>query len=472
MARSLHDLERLFDVQVTGATCVAQDIDISEPVLIEGVRADRLELREVCIEGQFVLRDCFFDSVLLVNCLPTSVLFSNCHIARLAVRKLPLATNLAVTGGQYTSILLRGAGRIMATDTRCASAFTISGLRADVSVRRLSCGEFTVAEQLSTRSRPPQIEIEEMDARGSVRLRDLHVAALSLNQCHVSRHLFLQRLVVDGRVSVSRLQCSGSALLDGLTSAEPIQIADSILHGGLDARQLGRHKVGDLPVLIEIHRSELAKSVQLVADPPAGDVLFRDTTVTGQIHFPTVGIRYRVDAGTSIADIEVPSAPMYTFRQIRTFARDRFWEADAVSLAIVRRALLRRQRISESDICYYLQRNAESTRHRWIAMLFRRAVLGGIFGWGVRAWAPVRALIVGIALTALLLAAVGLPGGSPGSSATDALALSAALWLNVGTGAPQTLTTAGWSAVATLLTAGGLMLITTTIAMVIRRLTR
>ena len=95
----------------------------------------------------------------------------------------------------------------------------------------------------------------------------------------------------------------------------------------------------------------------------------------------------------------------------------------------------------------------------------------------MRARNPARVLAVGILLTGVVLDLAGAVR-APGESLTDwavvgkSFILALALWLNVGTGMPSELSTAGWSAIAVLLTAAGLLFTTLIVGIVIRKLVR
>jgi hypothetical protein len=95
----------------------------------------------------------------------------------------------------------------------------------------------------------------------------------------------------------------------------------------------------------------------------------------------------------------------------------------------------------------------------------------------VRARNPARVLAAGVLLTAVLLHLAGALR-APGQGLADAtlagksFVLALALWLNVGTGMPSELKTAGWSALAVSFTAAGMLFTTLIVGIVIRKLVR
>ena len=472
-ARSLTALAEVFGAELDGSSCVVRDVDIAEPVQLEGVRAGRLELHDVLVDSQLVLRGCFIDSLVISGCRAASILLVNCHISQLAVRKLAAAENLVISGGEYVYVAVHDVGAVSLLDARCSGTVTITGPRRDVRAIRLTCGDLTIAEQVSARSASAQITLAECEIVGSLRVRDLHVSVVSVRQCHLERHLFLQRLVVSEALLIDQVRCVLHATLDCVTvAADRAEIVGCAFGDGLDARRLARSEPGSGRFVLRMLQSGVSGSLRFTVDAEPGRVLLHDTTVAGRLDFPEATAECELAGSTVIADLELPGTPMRTVRDIRSFVQARFGSSRVLGLAALRQALASRQRMTESDLCYFLQRNAEADQQHRTARWLAKTVFGGVLGWGVRWWEPFRALLAGILLTGLVLFTrdarpVPLP-----VRLVDNLVLAAALWLNVGTGSPQLLTSPGWAAAATALTAAGLILITVLVGITIRRLIR
>jgi len=211
-------------------------------------------------------------------------------------------------------------------------------------------------------------------------------------------------------------------------------------------------------------------SVTLATQP--GEVVLRDTDVDGQVVLPEPAPLYRMTGTTTIARIDLPGAALRTTRRMDELAVRTFGETTAAVYRVMRSSFGTRQRLFEEDLCYFLQRTAESKElrppARWVALY----IYGAVFGWGVRILPPVRALASGIGLTAVALGLMAPPSVVPDGDPGSALTLAGALWLNVGTGLPSRLSSASWSAVAVALTSLGLLLLTVIVGITIRRLVR
>lgn len=164
-------------------------------------------------------------------------------------------------------------------------------------------------------------------------------------------------------------------------------------------------------------------------------------------------------------------------RQITLFLERSFTEVTAVALESVRSALVRRNRNREVDELYYLARQREATALPPLRRAIGWGILGGILGWGVRARNPARVLAVGVFLTGVVLHLAGAVrepsrGLLDVTVAGKSFVLALALWLNVGTGVPSELKSAGWSALAVSFTAAGMLFTTLIVGIVIRKLVR
>jgi hypothetical protein len=470
--RSLSELAAVFDMEFDESTRVIRDRELDEPLVIEGVHADRLELRTVIVDRQVVFRDCAIETLIIERCLSSSILLANCRITHLAVRKLPARQNVTITRGHYAGVEIHDVGEISVTDVECTGPITITAPRRDIHLERVGAGHLTIAEHISARSTATRMTLKEVEIVGNLQIRDLHVTGLVFAECSVGRHLLLQRLTVEDTVRMRRLRCMAYARMDCLTSSATVEIIDSRFNDGLDARQMAHRAGNGDQYLVKLVDSTVSRSLQFFVETTPVRILLQDTVIAGRLNFPDEVTQYVLVGATSISDLDVPSGPMRTTRAIRSFVRQRFGSDDPLGFSTLRAALTARHRIAEGDICYFMQRNAEATDNFWINRLAIRGILGGIFGWGVRWLQPLRTLIIGIVLTGLLLFARDSRSTPAVVRLIEDLVLSAALWFNVGTGSPQLLTTTTWAAVATALTAAGLVLITVLVGITIRRLVR
>lgn len=450
------------------ARVVAAYVD-DGPVLVEGVQADRLEFDDLEVQGAFVFRNCFVADLQVNRCGADGVLLIGCRVERLVVRNLARGTHLKISGGNFVRVAVHDAVDVSLDATECDSSLTVTGVRRSVSLDRVTAGSVTIAEQLDV-DRGAEILVAGTRVVDNLEVHDLHLARLSLTDSVVDHHLRLRRLILDEACMLDSVRCESRVLLDSVTCDGPVTLARCTLRDGLEGTRLRRRSRASPVLTLDRSRVGVSMSVSLATEP--GDVLLKDTEVDGRIAFPEPSPRYRMTGTTVVAEIDVPGASLRTTGRIDGLAVRTFGETSAAVYGVMRSSFCSRQRQYEEDLCYFLQRNAESDDLRSPARWVARYLYGSVFGWGVRILPPVRAMGLGIVLTAVILDLTAPTSVVPDGDVGSAVTLAGALWFNVGTGLPSQLSSAAWSAVAVTLTALGLLLITVIVGVTIRRLVR
>lgn len=465
LIRSVDDLRLTLRATVVEQDCQVRDVDVEQAVAIERLRLARLDMNELSIDGALILRDCEIDSVVLQGCVAERFLLTDCRIGKLVLRHLPPNANVALSGGEYWQVALRDVGPVSVYNLICQRRMAVSGLRGDLLIGGLDARDLLVTEHLSAND-SVDLKLSNSRIRDELELRDLHLARLHIEECRISSLRF-RRLVVDAGTQIRRLYCSNQALVDSLSVTTAVEIAQSDLSNGLEMLQL--HTADNaLTTIAKLINTRVIGALRISSDH-AKHVIVRDTNCE-LILFPDRSPRYQIEGTSTVSEVELPLQSMITNRQVKMFVSKRFQGNPAASFAVVRRSLGASRRVREEDVCYYLQRNAEVQHLRPVPRLLTRLVLAGVLGWGVRILPPLRALAAGIGGTAGVLYLLRQPRGA--YSLSDTVSLSAALWLNVGTGIPQTLLSGAWAAVASALAAAGVVLITVTVGIAIRRLVR
>jgi hypothetical protein len=465
LIRNTADLRLLLRAVIDDQDCRIQDEDAEQTVTMERLRLRRLDISGLVIAGALVFRDCEIDVLVLRDCVAEHVLLANCSVRELVAGHFPPGANVALSGGAYRRVTLRDVGAVFVDDVLCQGRLVVSGLRGDVRISGLDAGDLLVTEHLSAHS-GVELEMVNLRVKDQIELRDLHLARLDITDCRVA-DLRFRRLVVDLVVQVRRLYCANQAQMEGLRVCAPVTIAESSLHDGLDMMALTTPDGGS-EIVLQVKDTRV-NGVLRVSSERANQVVLEDSSLF-RIGFPERSPAYEIRGASTIFDVELPLTSLVSARRMRAFVTERFSGDRTAGFAVVRRALGTSQRVREEDVCYYLQRNAELRSLGLLRRVFARLVLAEVLGWGVRILPPVRALAFGIGATAAALYALRQPGGR--ASLPDTVALSAALWLNVGTGTPQTLLSGVWAAVASGCAAAGTVLITVTVGIVIRRLIR
>lgn len=468
--RGFADLAAHLQGEIDGRSCRIRDVDVDDgPIVIEGLQADRLELANLDVLGSMVLRNCFVSDLQIVACGAEGVLLIGCRVERLVVRNLVRGTRMKVSGGDFGRIVIHDVVDVSIDATECGSSLTITGVRRHVSLDRVTAGSVTIAEQLAVDAEA-EVRVTGSRVTDNFEIRDLHLAAFRMADSWVDRHMWLRRLTLDRDLTLDDVRCDSCLVLESITCKGPVVLSRCTLRDGIEGVRLRRRVAGG-PVLT-LDRTRVATSMSVTVATEPGEVILRDTEVDGQIVFPDPAPRYRMTGGTTVARIDVPPDALRSTRRIEDLALRTFGESSAAVYGVMRSSFGSRQRLYEEDLCYFLQRRAEAhdlgLPARWVA----RYLYGAVFGWGVRILPPVRAMLVGIALTAVVLDLVAPTSVVPDGDAGSAVTLAGALWFNVGTGLPSQLTSAAWSAVAVALTALGLMLLTVIVGITIRRLVR
>ena len=468
--RWLADLATELEGTIDGRSCRIVDVDVDDgPVLIEGLQADRLEIRRLDVQGTLVFRDCFVADLQVTGCGADGILLIGCRVERLVVRNLARGTAMKISGGNFVRIAVHDVVDVSVDATECDSSLIITGVRRQVSLDHVTAGSVTIAEQLAV---DPGAEIVVTDIRvvDDFEVHDLHLAGIRMSDSRLDRQLWLRRLHLDRELVLENVRCESRLMLDAITCAGPVTFSRCTLLDGVEGTRL-RRPAGGSPVLT-FDRSRVGRSMSVTLATQPGEVVLRDTDVDGQVVLPEPAPLYRMTGTTTIARIDLPGAALRTTRRMDELAVRTFGETTAAVYRVMRSSFGTRQRLFEEDLCYFLQRTAESKElrppARWVALY----IYGAVFGWGVRILPPVRALASGIGLTAVALGLMAPPSVVPDGDPGSALTLAGALWLNVGTGLPSRLSSASWSAVAVALTSLGLLLLTVIVGITIRRLVR
>ncbi len=473
---SLEDLARALNVEIVGSSCAVRACGTEGSVVIQGVQARRLEFDRFDVEDSLTFRNCELDELDLSQCSPSSVSILNCKIGRLSVRRELGITGINVTGGRFGELSILDAAQVSIAGTRVDNAVTIKALGGDVKIVDTIAESVVIDGQVSTGSQRPALTFENLGLGQALQVSGISASALTIRRCEVGR-LLLRRVAVRTAVLVEGLRCHGVATLDRVAAAMPVELCRSTYEAGLEASAI-KARAGSDAVVMTLSECTVKEFLRVTrAAEPAGvessvSVVLHSSTIEGQLKLPENAPAYTLTGRTKLADLDIPTGSLRSRAAMKQFISSTFRDCDAAAYAAVRPVLASRQRLAEEDICYYLQREAEMAADPIrIRRVIRSWFLGGLLGWGVRIWPPIRALIVAIVATGLVLSFV--PGPDERKlGLLDGLVLASALWLNVGTGTPQLLTSPGWTVAATASTILGLVLLAVIVGITIRRLIR
>jgi hypothetical protein len=350
---------------------------------------------------------------------------------------------------------------------------TVSGLDGEVKLRDSSCESLRCHGQGSVDAEV-ELLLSRVEIANDIEVENVTIHSIQLEDVN-ARNLRLNRVRVAETVRIKNASFVGSVDLIGIASESTtaVELCDCRVTADLTAREIDNIGGHDVMPVADVLRTTVAGDASFEAVRARQSVVLADCRLRGSLVLTRGDAVYRLLDGTSISGLDLPAAAFRTPRAVREFAMNRLGMAGVLELATLRSAL--QDRPDEEDAAYYALRFAQNrSQGGWLSQL-EALVKGGTLGWGVRLWPPVRALVAGIAVTTLLLQAVGRGESahvlSSGGFARNLL-LSTALWINVGVGEPSELTGAWWTLVGVVLATFGLTLITVTVGIVIRRLVR
>jgi hypothetical protein len=480
--RTLEDLARIGRQRTVADRCVhLRHDEVTTDLLLDSVSGDRIFLDRLSVDGTLTVRSCHIDELVIDHAQADAVLVVNSRIGRLTIRNASMGCDVTVTDTALDFLALHSCGVVRLERLRVEELVQINALRGPVRISNTRLSALTVRSQVTGgRLGRPRVEVRGLRAREDITFDDLWLSALELDGVDTPE-LTLQRVRLDQPLRANELRCSETVRVNGLViPAEDSTITNSTVRGPVDVHGLktddsGGTDAGGATARLALHNTTV---LSLTSSSETSSVIsLHGSSVTGTLGLPAGASRYSLDDSSSIGDMELAGQVFRDGRQIVSFLERSFTEVSAVALESVRSALARRNRNREVDQLYYLARQREARLLPPFRRGITRGLLGGVLGWGVRARNPARVLAAGVLLTAVVLHLAGALR-APGQGLADvtlagkSFVLALALWLNVGTGMPSELKTAGWSALAVSFTAAGMLFTTLIVGIMIRKLVR
>ncbi|MFB7188256.1 hypothetical protein ACFCZT_23765 [Streptomyces sp. NPDC056230] len=482
VVRTLEDLARIGRQRTVSDRSVhlRQD-EVTADLLLDTVSADRVSLDRVSIDGALTVRSCHIDELVVDHVEADALVVVNSRIGRLTIRNASMGCEVTVIDTSLDFLALHSCATTRLERLRVEELVQINALRGSVQIRNTRVSSLVVRSQATGgRLGRPRLVVRGLRAREDMTFDDLWLSALDLDEVETPE-LILQRVRLDEPLQANGLRCSETVRVNGLViPSGDSTISNSTVRGPVEVRNLGlsesaRSEQNAPTARLTFHNTNVESLSSESQDSSV--ISLHGSSVTGTLGLPSGSSRYSLDESSSVGDMELAGQVFRNGRQITLFLERSFTEVTAVALESVRSALVRRNRNREVDELYYLARQREATALPPLRRAIERGILGGILGWGVRARNPARVLAVGVFLTGVVLHLAGAVrepsrGLLDVTVAGKSFVLALALWLNVGTGIPSELKTAGWSALAVSFTAAGMLFTTLIVGIVIRKLVR
>ena len=480
--RTLEELARIGRQRTVADRSVhLRQEEVDADLLLDAVSANRVVLERVGIEGALTIRSCRIDELVIDHVEADVVLVANSRVGRLTVRNAPVGSEVIVTDTSLVSLAVHSCGATRLERVRVDELVQINALRGDVRITHARLSALAVRSQVTAgRFGRPRVEARALRVREDITFDDLWLRALDLRDVE-AKELNLQRVRLDEPLSAAELRCSETVRVNGLVIPAGVcsTITDSTVRGPVEVRDLKVSESDRDRPNAAAHLSLDNSTVNCLtaASPESTVISLRGSSVTDTLGLPGGGLRYSLDAASSVGDMELAGQVFRNGDQIISFLERSFTDVTGTALEAVRSALAKRNRNREEDQLYYLTRQREAALLPLVRRSVSRSILGGVLGWGVRARNPARVLVAGILLTAVGLQWAGPLRGSGQSvmnlrAAAKSLDLALALWLNVGTGLPSQLVSAQWTLLAVAFTSAGLLFTTLIVGIVIRKLVR
>ncbi|MET9931628.1 MULTISPECIES: hypothetical protein [unclassified Streptomyces] len=481
-----------------GRDLVVRQQNVDGPLLLDRLSADRLDLVHVDAAGIIAVRSCVVEELVLDHCAADAILVTNSRIGRLTVRNAPVNCEISITESTASVIDVHSCGPLRIRNVRVGESMHIAAVRGSVRLKGLRTAALTVRSQTASGRRGrPDVHLEHVRVTESLVFDDLWLASLTLHDIDTAS-AELRRVRLDSPLAGTGVHCRDFLRINGMVVPGDVGcLEESDVQGLVDVKGVrristavprqrnpgtadGPTDTGADPEPLRLTlRSSTVRRVRVSADDGAPLVVgLDDSVVTEALAMPLGPARFRLSGGSTVQEVDLGDAVFRRSSHVNRFLEKVFTRVTANSLEAVRATLARQRRTAEADELYYRIRQREASQAGRFRRILSHGLLGGVFGWGVRARNPVRALVCGVLATAAALRLSGAPPGLGAQRLTDvsaavkSLVFACALWLNVGVGAPSEVKTYGWTAAAVCFTIGGLVFTTLTVGIVIRKLVR
>ncbi|MFD5370758.1 hypothetical protein [Streptomyces sp. NPDC127103] len=501
--RALADAVGMGPTAGDGRDLLVRQRDVDGPLHLDRVSADRLELVHVDAAGIVAIRSCVIEELVLDHCSADAILVTNSRIGRLTVRNAPVNCEISITESTASVIDVHSCGPLKVTNVRVGESMQIAAVRGGVRLKGLRTAALAVRSQATSGRRGrPDVHLEHVRVTESLVFDDLWLASLTLRDIDATS-VELRRVRLDSPLTGIGVHCRDFLRINGMVvPGEAGCLEESDVQGVVDVRgvrrivaAVPRQRPGvagtahgapppaespSPPEPLELTlRSSTIRRVRVTAEDGAPLVVGLDNSVvTEALSLPSGPARFRLAGDSTVQEVDLGNAVFRRSSQVNGFLERVFTRVTANSLEAVRTTLARQRRTAEADELYYRIRQREAAQTPWLRRLVGHGLLGGVFGWGVRARNPARALVCSILATAVALRLSGAPPGLGSQRLTDlsaagkSLVFACALWMNVGVGAPSEAKTYDWTALAVCFTIGGIVFTTLTVGIVIRKLVR
>ncbi|MFJ7989390.1 hypothetical protein [Streptomyces sp. NPDC096351] len=482
-----------------GRDLLVRQQDVDGPLHLDRVSADRLELVHVDAAGIVSVRSCVIEELVLDHCAADAILVTNSRIGRLTIRNAPVNCEISINESTASVIDVHSCGPLRVNNVRVGESVQIAAVRGSVRLKNVRTAALAVRSQATSGRRGrPDVHLEHVRVTETLVFDDLWLASLDLRDIDATS-VELRRVRLDSPLKGIGVHCRDFLRINGMVvPGEAGCLEESDVQGVVDvkgvrrtAAAVPRPRAGGAPTRapsdttpppepLELTlRSSTVRRVRVTAEDGAPLVVGLDNSVvTEALSIPSGPARFRLAGDSTVQEVDLGNAVFRRSSQVNGFLERVFTRVTANSLEAVRTTLARQRRTAEADELYYRIRQREASQTPWVRRLVSHGLLGGVFGWGVRARNPARALVCGILATAVALRLSGAPPGLGSQRLTDltaagkSLVFACALWLNVGVGAPSEAKTYDWTALAVCFTIGGIVFTTLTVGIVIRKLVR
>lgn len=456
---------------VVGSDLFVRDMVLSELIVAKTVFFGGLHLEGCRIQRLKIIDSSVAGSILLVGC----------DLGEVALRSVQGSGSIRVVNSRAGWLEIHAAHDTSLSDLRVAGDVRLSQPGARLAIERLIASSLLI---YGPEREDADVGISSVELSGRLSVVNLSLGRLSVEgalaaDCILTRLECPERLPLELRgLSVAR-----TLMLDGLSGAgQPlVSLSESVVGGSATIRNMHCRSAG-APYAAAFEHTKVSGDLRVHASASEGlraAVKLDGCEVRGALLPPIPLGRGAVllDSETYLEDIRLPADVHIDRPGAVAVARSVFGRAGGAELRALRRALIKQARPEEDDAVYYVLRSVEAQDLPLIQRYIARWGKEALFGWGVRVWAPARALAWGVALSAAGLHASGAirgPGEGLFSVAALArgLAVAASLWLGVAVGLPMSVRGTWWAGAAVVASSLGVLLITLAVGILIRRLVR
>lgn len=329
----------------------------------------------------------------------------NCIFEKVTIRSVGTRSGVSISHSKLGQLSVHDSSPLAVHATAIEGMLRVSRLRAPLEVSESSSDQLLILDSADPNA---QISVDTFAADRDIRLEGGEIIAAALTNVS-ARDLSVRRLVTtspDGAVSIEKSTFTNNFTVESLASLagsalvlDTCRIGGSLMLDRLDVPATANARAMLTNCIINGHVSVSEQSGTALT------AVLTDTHIMGKLrldgldnHLIHGGAPILTVHDSTVSSMDLPNVRYRGKRAIKHLCTSLFTAVNLDSLAILRASFSTQHRALSEDATYALMQDLMAERDRFGHV--RRLFLGGVLGWGVELWPPLRAMLILVALTA------------------------------------------------------------------------